>query len=436
MNAKYTTYKLPVNWENGMMINQAHLNEMNDYMLSVYRNSMLNGLHKYNYGLLPNYDSKFDSLDITLEKQGNNLFAQIEQCHLLTFDGFCFSINTQILKDGTLEYNDFNLSIDLDTINNNYILLYLSYNPTEQIKAGAIDVDKDDFERKPFLNFKMKLNSSNLESINQVKQFEAQGNSIPLAVVNITNKDNPVLEKKYIPPCINFYSDARLSEIFEKIKRDNNELLENMSQVMSFVHEDSKENLVENLTLDLGLIIKNVLPIVAEINAAFRTKLKVSGLIELLFLYKKMATTFMASVDSLEQSSRRELGKYFAEMHGTPHELTKIGLELVDVDYVHVNMYNTCLKPVMNFVNLILNLMKDMASKGLQTTLFSNSSGYQERRRRPAREQERYVEQDDDRSNQQNDRTDQRAQTSNSPQQTPTPQRHKEDESDDPSPWI
>lgn|GEM_PF-1999831 len=381
MNSKHTTYKLPVNWETGMMLNQTHLNELNDYMFSVYRNSMLKGVHYYNYGLLPDYEDKFDALKISLEKQGSQLLVQLEQCNVLTFDGFCFNINPQAIKAGYLEYNNFNISIDTDQINQNYILLYLSYNAEEIIKVGNVDVAKDDFERKPYRNIAVKLKSSNIENTTHITQFEGQGNSIPLAIINITNKENPQIEKKYIPPCINFYSDERLSSIFEKLNKDTNALSESMTQVLSFVREDEKSNLVSDLTLDLSFFLKNLLPIVSEINAALRSKLKVGSIIELFYLYKKMATTFIASFDCIEQTNRREMASYFAKMHGTPAQFSKIALNLVEANYVHVNIYKSSLEPILKFVDLILKLMEDMASKGLQVKAFSelgNSGGIKE----------------------------------------------------------
>ena len=381
MNSKHTTYKLPVNWETGMMLNQTHLNELNDYMFSVYRNSMLKGVHYYNYGLLPDYEDKFDALKISLEKQGSQLLVQLEQCNVLTFDGFCFNINPQAIKAGYLEYNNFNISIDTDQINQNYILLYLSYNAEEIIKVGNVDVAKDDFERKPYRSIAVKLKSSKIEDINDVKEFEGLGNSIPLAIINITNKQNAQIEKKYIPPCINFYSDERLSSIFEKLNKDTNALSESMTQVLSFVREDEKSNLVSDLTLDLSFFLKNLLPIVSEINAALRSKLKVESIIELFYLYKKMATTFIASFDCIEQTNRREMASYFAKMHGTPAQFSKIALNLVEANYVHVNIYKSSLEPILKFVDLILKLMEDMASKGLQVKAFSelgNSGGIKE----------------------------------------------------------
>lgn len=381
MNAKHTTYKLPVNWETGMMLNQTHLNELNDYIFSIYRNSMLKGVHYYNYGLLPYYDGKFNALKFSLEKQGSTLAVQLEQCYALSFDGFCFNINTPAIKSVYLEYKNFNISIDLDQISQNYILLYLSYNPSEIVNTGNVDVAKDDFERKPYRNISIKLKSSNIESIGQVAQFEGQGSSIPLAIINITNADNPQLEKKYIPPCINFYSDERLSSIYEKLKKDTNALSESMTQVLSFVREDEKDNLVSDLTIDLSFFLRTLLPVVAEINAALRTKMKVNSIIELFYLYKKLATTFIAGFDCIEQTNRREMANYFAEMHGTPHQFSKVALDLVETNYVHVNIYNTCIDPVAKFVDLLLNLVQDMASKGLQTKLFSESSSYKQRKK-------------------------------------------------------
>jgi len=379
MNAEYTSNRLPVNWENGMMVTQNHLTEMNHYISSVYRNSLLNNTNPYNYGLLPAYDLKFNSLKINTEKQGENLFVRIDQCYVLTFDGMCFYINPETIASGAFPANDMSVNIDLLGATYNYILLYLVYKPEEFKKVGAVDISKDDFERKPNLSVDVKLSFTFIESLNSISErYDKSANAIPLAVVNVVNKENPILEKKYIPPCINFFSDERLNNIYDKIKVDAVSLLENASQVMNFVHEDSKGKLTSEIVMDMELLLKNMMPIIAEINAALKTDYKARPPVELIFLFKKLAITFRSNVDSLEYRRKREVTDYFAAQYGTPNDLAKIGIELTEGSYSHANMFSTALLPMKKFLDIMLNLMKEIASKGLKTQVFVAENEWEE----------------------------------------------------------
>jgi len=378
MNSEYTNNILPVNWENGMMVSQSHLAEMNHYIAHVYRNSLLNNTNPYNYGLLPAYNNKFNSLKLHTEKQGENLYVKVEQCYVLTFDGICFYINPEKVKEGTYEAANLTANIDLLKTNYNYILLYLVYKPEEFKKVGAIDIEKDDFERKPFLNIDIKLTYTFIESINEVSRFEQQGNSFPVGILNVANKENPIIEKRYIPPCVNFFSNERIAAIYDVIRTDSVSLLENTSQVLNFVHEDSKGKLASELVMDMGLLLKNMLPIIAEINAAFKTDLKVKSPVNLVFLFKKLALTFMSNVDSLDYRRKREIGDYFAAQYGTPNDLAKIGLELIDSTYSHVNLFATGLFPIKKFLDILLNLMKQISAKGLKTKVFAADNQWEE----------------------------------------------------------
>jgi len=378
MNWEYTLNRLPVNWENGMMISQAHLVEMNHYIASVYRNSLLNNTNPYNYGLLPAYNNKFKSINIHIEKQGENLFVNLERCYALTFDGLCFYINPETVKEGAFEAVNLTASIDLLKTNYNYVLLYIVYKPEELKKVGAVDIEKDDFERKPYLNVDLKLTYTYIESINEVARFDQQGNSFPVGIINVANKENPMLEKRYIPPCINFYSNKHISAIYDNIRSDSMSLLENASQVLNFVHEDSKGKLTSELVMDMELLLKNMLPIIAEINASFKTDLKAKAPINMVFLFKKLALTFMSNVDSLDYRRKREIGDYFAAQYGTPNDLAKIGLELIESNYSHADLFSTGLYPLKKFLDILLNLMKQISAKGLKTKVFAADNEWEE----------------------------------------------------------
>lgn len=374
MNSKYTSYKLPLNWEKGMMLNQIHLDEFNDYIYSIYRNSMLKGMHFYNYGLLPNYENKFDSLILNIDKQGDKLTIKLEQLYALTFDGIFLNINSQIIKTECIESKNLIISdINLDSLKSKYILVYLAYDPSSFVNVGKEDSLKDNFKRKPYRNIAIQLKSANLDSISELNDNGTRPNLLPLALVDVTTSSNPIREKNYIPPSVNSYSNKNLFQIFDKLEKDTLILSKSLAQVLSYARKLEKGRTPSNLSIDLSFFLQNLLPVVTEIRTALKLKSRVSPLIDLCFLFEKLASTILLSYDSIERGRKQEMLNFFGKLYKDSEQLTKICESVVESQYHHVNIYHSSLKPILGFMSLISNSMEKLARTGLiQLDEFSN----------------------------------------------------------------
>jgi len=181
MNFEFAKYKLPVNWENGMMITESHLRDFNEFVLNVQNNSILSNITPFNYGILPSYSEKFENLRLSENRQGDNFTISVSKCALITFDGLYININPETIKNKFFEPQALSVSIKLSESFYNYALVYFTYNFDEQIKVGAVDIEKDEFERKANTNYSINLTFNYLENKSDIStNFDQQGNSFPL----------------------------------------------------------------------------------------------------------------------------------------------------------------------------------------------------------------------------------------------------------------
>lgn len=381
MNSEFVKYKLPVNWENGMMIKQDHLLELNEYINSIKQNSILNSLNPYNYGILPSFNERFENIKLISESQGNNVFLSVNKCRLITFDGMYLDINPETKKNKYFEDEALSVSIDLNNSNYNYALVYFTYSLEDMVKVGSIDIDKDDFERKSNINHSIKLTYSFLENKSDISnKFDFQANSFPIALINIANKENPTIDENYIPPSVNFYSHNLLSDKYAEITRNMQEIIESANRIRSFINSDLKKARVSELTIDLNMIYGSLIPIIVEINANLKTSYKMKSPIEMLALFKKLSLAFSSSIHSLLPERRREVGDYFAAQYGTPSDLARIGANLIESNYSHSNISDSTIVPILEFVNTLKALFNKIAEKGLGTKVFGQEDTFKEER--------------------------------------------------------
>lgn len=367
MNSKHITYQLPVNWEKGMMISKTHLDDLNNHILSNYRNSLLTGINHYNYGILPDYSEGFESLQIDVDLIGNQYVIKLTQCKVLTLDGFCFDINPNSIQNGLFGETNFEVPIDEDKLERNYLLVYIFYDNKDQVNVGKEDLNKDEYNRQPFKNSNIKFKIDGINEIAEVEQLEGQDKVFPLAIINTLNR-NLKIEQDYIPPCINFYSHRRLAYFHNNLKNYNREITKNLPKVLMMIRERLMGKIKSSIILDLDFMVTNLLMALSEINTAFITDSRNNAPLKLLYVYKKLANVFLISYDAIEQSQRFEIDKFFSI--NKQQNLDQVAQHLINTKYKHVNIYANCISPVINFVKYLNEIFEYHASKGLDKIKF------------------------------------------------------------------
>src|ERR1044071_2750524 len=92
---------LPVNWTDGMKINQSHFIAQDDacqYRLAQSIGGMLNN---HNYGLMPDLQSNYrnDQLVPMIDNQGQ-IHLHVRQCNAITRGGYFFHLEEETFLNG------------------------------------------------------------------------------------------------------------------------------------------------------------------------------------------------------------------------------------------------------------------------------------------------------------------------------------------------
>ncbi len=357
---------LPVNWENGMMISAAHLMAQNKFIIGAAYNPTLIHVNPVNYGLLACYDGQPESLEIRGDQPREYFKVELIRCMAAMASGHIIAITPETIAAGKYEKSDLILEINLGESREAFLMVYLEvdadWNPVGKPDAG------ENFDRKPYLNIAAKLKYTTLNSPDEItNRYRNSHNVMPLSLYDIGDKGHIKEITKFIPPSVSFDSCKPLARFYEQLQKKSDELLNSCTEVLKFVHEDSKKNLRSDIAIDMGVIIPPVINTLIDINSHFKTSLRYENPIRLVQLFKKMAIAVRAAYFSLNQTRRRELGRYFSEFHGTPADFMEIAGALENAEYSHVNIYHSCLKKILKFLKVYSELFNEMSQKGLKT---------------------------------------------------------------------
>lgn len=357
---------LPINWENGMMMSAAHLIGQNKFIIGAAYNPTLIHINPVNYGLLACYDGQPNSLEIRGDQPREYFKVELVRCMAVMASGHIIAINPETVAAGKYEKSDLILEINLGESREAFLVVYLETD-AEWSPVGQPDTGED-FDRKPYLNITAKLKYTTLNSPDEItNRYRNSHNVMPLSLYDIGDKAHIKEITKFIPPSVSFDSCKPLARFYEQLQKRSDELLSSCTEVLKFVHEDSQKNLRSDIAIDMGVIIKPIINSLIDINSHFKTSLRYENPIRLVQLFKKMAIAMRAAYFSLNQTRRRELGRYFSEFHGTPSDFMEIASVLESAEYSHVNIYHSCLKKILKFLKVYSELFSEMAQKGLKT---------------------------------------------------------------------
>ncbi len=368
--------KLPVNWENGMMINANHLVAMNDFIISATHNAAAVRFNPINYGLLPSNDKRQLSLEFNSETPREYFRIELTRCIAVMPNSIIVNIQPETVNTGVYNRNNLVVNVDLNESREQYLLIYLEVNHTwETVGTPA---ENEQFDRKPFLNITPKLRYTTLKNPEEISdKYGNSQNVLPLALYDTQDRTHPSLVK-FIPPCMSLDAHPPLLHLFEELHKISEELLGNCREVMCLVHEDSQRKFHAQVAVDMGAVLPPILNALIDINSQFRTALKHAPPVQLVQLFKRLAIAIRTGLFTLSQGRLREMENYFAEFYGIPVDFMKTASILESAEYSHVNIYHSSFKKVINLLKVYSNLFDEMVKKGLKTPEAVSQQGYQE----------------------------------------------------------
>lgn len=369
MNPSYFRSNLPVNWQNGMMINARHLVELNEHIISSIHNILVTGVNPTNYGLFPCYDQNYNSLEITGDSPREYFSSELLRCAALMPNGHIINITPETIAAGQYNKSKLTANIDLSINNEQYLLLYLEVNP-EYTPVGTPSPDEN-FDRSPYINLSAQLKHVTLASPQQItEQYRNSHNILPLALYNVSDKNQPTKISQYIPPSISFDAYQPLAKLYELLEKKIDRMLDASNEVMKFIHYDSRGNLPQQIYIDMNVILPPIINVLIDAKSSFKSSLRYQSPVELVRIFKKLAIAVESGYATLHQNRSIEMERYFSEFHGEARQYRNATAIVINTPYSHINLFHTNLEHIISFIQLYVNLFSEISKRGLKTQSF------------------------------------------------------------------
>lgn len=179
-----------VNWQDGMLISQAHLHEQQAYfetLHSWYAATAGNG-----FGLVKRTDSADPAIALNFAVHGNKVRVELQRCQAVLPGGHWVEINPS--SENTLAAE---AALSEEGLN-----VYLSVSPREKQPVGQPD-PHEDIPRLPYLVTRCQLHLGAAPSL-------PQSDFIQLARL-VSSGTDVALDAEFYPPCVTISSDERLA---------------------------------------------------------------------------------------------------------------------------------------------------------------------------------------------------------------------------------
>ncbi len=370
MNPSSLNKYLPVNWENGMMINAGHLIALNQYIIGAAHNAAIVQVNPVNYGLLPCHDKQYNALEIAGDSPKEYFSVELVRCLAVTPSAHILHITPETVTTGQYKKSDLIANINLAESRERYLLIYLELNP-ELTTVGTPDPNEN-FDRKPHLNISVQLKHTTLNYPDEITdRYSNSPNVLPLALYDAGDRAHPTRIKQFIPPCVSCDSYQPLAKLYNRLQKVSEDMLTTSTEVMKFVHEDAQKNLRSQVAIDMGIVLPPIIHTLIDINSQFKTSLRYQPPIQIVQMFKKLAIAVRSSYFTLNATRRREMARYFSEFHGVPKDFMDATGIVEAAEYAHVNIYHSCFEHILKFLKIYADLFKEMSEKGLKTSEFA-----------------------------------------------------------------
>lgn len=373
MNPSTLNKYLPINWQNGMMMNASHLVQLNDYIIGAVHNASILNVNPINYGLLPCYDKQYNSLEIAGDSPKEYFSVELVRCLAVTPNAQILFITPETVTAGKYIKSDLIANINLAESRERYLLIYLETTP-DYSSVGIPDT-AENFDRKPYLNVSVKLKHTTLNYPHEITdRYSNSPNVLPLALYDVGDRAHPTQIKQFIPPCVSADSYQSLAKLYDRLQKISENMLTTCTEVLKFVHEDSQKNLRSQVAIDMGIMLPPIIHALIDINSRFKTSLRYEAPIQVVQAFKKLAIAVRSSYFTLNATRRRELARYFSQFHGIPANFMDTTGAVETAEYAHVNIYHSCFEHILKFLKMYADLFKEMSEKGLKTSEFAPST--------------------------------------------------------------
>ncbi len=349
----------PVNWVNGMNINQSHFVKEQMSNLTTQMSALQTCLSPFNYGFIveEGKGEKYIWIDIN-----NNLGINVELANvkILFSNGYLLEFLNRDENFGVF------YSVLPEDKSQEYAIV-LRVNVNDRVAFGNPDAEEEPI-RKPYVIPKITLS---LIGVNEVNSSFFDINSVVVGRL-INNDETWVVDSDYIPPVHNIYNNSNLIRVHHNFENYLSSIERSTIEIIQKIRQKKQNNELASILMDISIKLNTLL--VEEINE-FKTLGIYRTPIEMLTPFFKMARLMNNVLDTWQSCGKDEMMTYLSDWCNISQgELEKVILSLIHHKYNH-NDINSSVKEVTYFADVISAMFTVLASldyigKKIDTDLF------------------------------------------------------------------
>lgn len=352
---------LPVNWENGMKINQEHFNSSEKALRLEILNHLNAYITSYNYGLLPVQEG-ITALELASKNdQTQQVVIHLTRCLAITSNGMWVEIHSkqELLKDFKIK-----ISVVLDQFKQlkkeEYLYVVLNINPFSRERYGS---EIGDPPRQPHTIPSIFITVSPMKG----KRYYSDGDTSKLTIGRLVLEAGEVtLDKKYIPPCSSIDAHKPLFDIFNTWKNDIELLFNNGKATLKQIREIKK---AENEAIEFiggekisvsdvtWHLTQAMLRGIADLKPLFKHTLKEQPPIQTFIVIQQFAWKIKTTYEFLNQFEQKRFLNYL-KVSIEAKIITKVLDKISSYTYNHEDIAGA-----VNVINEFLEYLKQLYEK-------------------------------------------------------------------------
>ncbi len=348
----------PVNWLDGMNINQTHFVMEQMSNLSLQMSVLQSCISPFNYGLIVNATKNSDCIWIDVN---NNIGVNVELNHVKVLfpNGYLLEIQERDEKLGVYYAPIPNVEEEC--------VVVLSVATDKRVSFG--DPDPEELPvRKPFIIPEVSVSVVSVDKMS----YSFYGQHCIVLGRLLNDGGSWVVDSNYIPPVHNIASFPNLVRVYQNFENYLSSIERSTTEVIQKIRQKKQTNELASILLDVSLHLNMFL--VNEITV-YKTCSIYQTPIEMLQSFIKMARLINNVLDTWQGCGRDEMMTYLSDWCDISEgEFEKLIQGLIHHKYDH-NDINKSVSQVIKFADVISAMYTVLASldyigKKIETNLF------------------------------------------------------------------
>ena len=323
---------LPVNWVDGMKINEDHFKQLELSLIDRTRDATGVLTTDYTFGILGPESGSTKTLDVRVSiDQSKLISANVLKCRAITRNGARIEINSSIAKSLNIPSYELKASFDANDHKAKSFYVVVRVDPYKQVPAGQ--PDKDEVPGR--IPFTIPYYEVEIMPADQVIYDTIPGYFIPVARINQSN-NRLVVDSGYIPPSVTCSNIEQLNDYYFNM---GNMLGEISKYLINIIQKIKSKSQSSNLTANFSFMAEKVVFFTANEIGRYRWIIGQQSPVHMLEYFIRFAYIMKTSFDCLVDRDKEELITYMSEWsEGNTAQFESLTMDVIRCEYNHLDI--------------------------------------------------------------------------------------------------